>query len=191
MSLTVANYNPLHCCWCRTDWTERYVYGSLELTRDDPSTNYSVPKPGPNYVWKYLGDGQSPQDYYFPITNRKIQAYEYIPLKSSCNCTNGAGGTALDKEEVYEFTDEKDIGNITKRFPGAWLPRGSNFANTTSAFYGHQLVAYRRTIFFDTYKARYYHMHWCGKTCPGAPLAAYRIYDKISEFKLEAGRCQG
>ena len=189
MSLTVANYNPLHCCWCRTDWTERYLYGQLELIRDDAGNNFSPPRPAANYVWHYTG--AQPEQYYIRINNRKICQYEYIPLKSSCNCTNGAGGTALDKEEVYEFTDEEDLGNITKRFPGAWIPRGQNFANATSIFYGHQLIAYAKKLYIDTYKARYYHMHWCGKTCPGAPLDPGRIFDKRAEFRLEAGRCQG
>jgi hypothetical protein len=191
MSLTVANYNPLHCCWCRTEWTERYYYGSLELDRDDQGT-YSPPKPGGNYVWHSTA-GEEPQQNYVRINNRKIQAYEFIPLHSvsNCDCTNGSGGTALDKEEVYETTEQSNLENITKRFPGAWLIRGYNFANSPSVVVGNFLVAYMKTAYFDLYRARYYHMHWCGKTCPGAPLAAYRVYDKFDAFNREARNCKG
>lgn len=174
----------LHCCQCTSRFTEKYVYGSLYLDRDDPNGNFSPPSPGQGYRWTYTGD--QPQSSYTIFELKKVMRYLYTgPISTTnCNCTNANSGIAIEDEQ-YLNSSAEDLGLITKRFPGYWRRAGNS-----SQYWGHHLVQYSKTLQWDDTSARYENKHWCGKECPGLPWPEARGYDKRDEFRLQCFRIQ-
>jgi hypothetical protein len=170
----------LHCCQCVSRFTEKYIYGSLYLDRVDPNGIFSTPSPGQGYRWTYTGN--QPQDSYTIFEYRKVVRYLYTGPTSNCNCTNAAGGKAIEDEQFLDSSAE-DLGLIVKRFPGYWRRAGN-----ASQYWGHHLVQYSKTLQWDNTSARYINEHWCGRECPGAPWPESRGFDKRTEFRLECSR---
>lgn len=176
----------LHCCQCTTKFTERYVYGSLYLDRDDPRGSFSPQSPGPGFRWTYsAGD---PQSSYTIFELKKVMRYLYKDPTSTtkCDCTNASGGKPLEDEQYLDSTPE-DLGLITKRFAGYWQRPGN-----ASKYWGNHSIQYIKTLQWDDSSARYQNDHWCGTKgrCPGAPWPKDRGYDKRNEFRRECYRIQ-